>query len=55
MTARWTLRQVQRDAHLVSRTAGDLAAATRGPGPLVKRVAARSFARALIRAFRTTR
>lgn len=43
------LSQVQRDSYLVSRTAGDLHAAERGPKPLAKRVARRYAIRELFR------
>lgn len=43
------LSQVDRDAYLVSRTAGDLNAAKRGPGPLVKRIVRRHIRRAIFR------
>lgn len=52
---RSALAQFQRDTYLASRTAGDLRAARRGPGPLAKRLVRRSLTRALFRALRTTR
>jgi hypothetical protein len=39
------LRRIQRDAHLVSRAAGDLDAARRGPTPLLKRLGRRWITR----------
>lgn len=39
------LRRLQRDSYLVSRTAGDLNAAQRGPGVLLKRVVRRQVTR----------
>jgi hypothetical protein len=49
---RSALRQIQRDAYLVSRTAGDLSAAQRGPGVLAKRLARRDLTRTLFRVLR---
>ncbi|WP_375483253.1 hypothetical protein [uncultured Jatrophihabitans sp.] len=39
------LRRLQRDAYLISRTAGDLNAAKRGPDVLAKRLARRAATR----------
>ncbi|MGH3627890.1 MAG: hypothetical protein ACRDRL_10685 [Sciscionella sp.] len=44
------LKQLQRDSHLVSRTAGDLSAAQRGT--LAKRLVRRRLTRSLFRLFR---
>lgn len=44
------LRRIQRDAYLVSRTAGDLSAAQRGPKVLAKRLVRRALTRAFFRA-----
>jgi hypothetical protein len=43
------LRKIQRDAHLISRTAGDLDAAQRGPTVLAKRILRRQLTRTLFR------
>lgn len=53
MTTRGQLRRISRDAHLISRGAGDLAALTGGPVPLARRVARRSLTRLIFRALRT--
>ncbi len=50
--ARSALRQIQRDAYLISRTAGDISAAQRGPAVLGKRLARRSLTRELFRVLR---
>lgn len=50
--ARSLLKQIQRDAHLVSRAAGDLDAARRGPRVLGKRLARRYLTRELFRLLR---
>lgn len=42
------LAQIDRDAYLVSRTAGDAKAAERGPGPLAKRLVRRQVRRRLL-------
>lgn len=47
MKQRSALKQVQRDAYLISRTAGDLSAAQRGPVVLGRRLARRSLTRTL--------
>lgn len=47
------LAQVDRDAYLVSRTAGDVRTAERGPKPLAKRVVRRQLTRAFFRALRS--
>jgi hypothetical protein len=52
MMARSALRQIQRDAYLISRTAGDLSAAKRGPVPLGKRIARRDLTRVFFRLLR---
>lgn len=44
--------QTRRDAYLLSRSMGDLSAASRGPRPLAKRLVRRSLTRALFRAMR---
>lgn len=44
------LKQIQRDAYLVQRAAGDASAASRGPGPYVRRRARRSLTRSFFRA-----
>lgn len=49
---RSALRQIQRDAYLISRTAGDLSAAQRGPAVLGKRLVRRDLTRALFRILR---
>lgn len=49
------LKQIQRDAYLVSRAAGDLDAASRGPKPLVKRVVRRRATRGFFRTLRQVR
>jgi hypothetical protein len=46
------LKQVQRDAYLISRTAGDLSAAQRGPAVLGRRLARRDLTRAFFRVLR---
>lgn len=46
------LGQFERDAYLASRTAGDARAASRGPGPLARRLVRRGATRALFRLFR---
>jgi hypothetical protein len=46
------LRRIQRDAYLVSRTAGDADAARRGPQVLAKRLIRRRLTRALFRGLR---
>lgn len=48
------LGQIQRDAYLTSRAAGDAKAAERGPGPLAKRIVRRQLTRAIFRAIRST-
>ena len=50
--SRSTLKQIQRDAYLISRTAGDLSAAQRGPGVLAKRLIRRDLTRTLFRVLR---
>jgi hypothetical protein len=50
--ARSALRQIQRNAYLISRAAGDLSAASRGPAPLAKRLARRDLTRMLFRVLR---
>jgi len=50
--ARSALRQIQRDAYLISRTAGDLGAAKRGPVVLGKRLVRRDLTRAFFRVLR---
>jgi hypothetical protein len=50
--ARSALRQIQRNAHLISRTAGDLGAAQRGPAVLGKRLARRDLTRTFFRVLR---
>ena len=50
--SRSTRKQIQRDAYLISRTAGDLSAAERGPGVLVKRLIRRDLTRTLFRVLR---
>jgi hypothetical protein len=50
--SRSALKQIQRDTHLISRTAGDLSAASRGPVPLARRLARRDLTRALFRILR---
>lgn len=49
---RSALKQVQRDACLISRTAGDLSAARRGPAVLGRRLARRKLTRAFFRIVR---
>ena len=49
---RSALRQIQRDAHLISRTAGDLDAARRGPDVLARRLVRRDLTRAFFRVLR---
>jgi len=49
---RSTLRTMQRDLYLSSRTVGDVRAAVRGPGYLAKRLVRRKLLRTLFRAFR---
>ena len=49
---RSALRQIQRDAYLISRAAGDLDAARRGPGVLAKRLVRRDLTRAFFRVLR---
>jgi hypothetical protein len=46
--ARSALKQIQRNAHLISRTAGDISAASRGPAPLAKRLARRDLTRGFL-------
>lgn len=46
------LRRVQRDTYLISRAAGDLNAARRGPDVLAKRLVRRHVTRALFTALR---
>ncbi len=46
------LRRVQRDSYLISRTAGDLNAARRGPDVLAKRLVRRRATRAIFAALR---
>jgi hypothetical protein len=46
------LRTVQRDSYLISRAAGDVRAAERGPGAYAKRRARRYVTRSLFRLFR---
>ena len=53
MKQRSALKQVQRDAYLISRTAGDLSAAQRGPVVLGRRLARRSLTRTLFRVLRS--
>ena len=50
--ARSALRQIQRNAYLISRTAGDLSAAQRGPGVLARRLARRDLTREFFRLLR---
>ena len=50
--SRSALKQIQRDAYLISRTAGDLDAARRGPAVLARRLARREATRALFRVLR---
>lgn len=45
-------KRVQRQSYLVSRTAGDLAAAQRGPRPYVRRRVRRAATRSLFRLLR---
>lgn len=52
MTRRSLLSQVQRDSHLVSRTAGDLDAARRGPDVLARRLIRRQATRTIFSALR---
>jgi hypothetical protein len=49
---RSALRQIQRDAYLISRTAGDLSAAQRGPAVLAERLARRDLTRVFFRVLR---
>jgi hypothetical protein len=49
---RSALKQVQRDAYLVSRAAGDLSAASRGPGVYARRRVRRSLTREFFRLLR---
>ena len=49
---RSALRQIQRDAHLISRTAGDIDAARRGPDVLARRLVRRDLTRAFFRVLR---
>ena len=49
---RSALKQVQRTSYLISRTAGDLSAAQRGPAVLGKRLVRRSLTRELFRVLR---
>ena len=46
---RSTFRRIEHDVYLADRTALDVRAATRGPRPLVKRLARRSLTRSLFR------
>ena len=56
MTRRYSpAKQLQRDAYLLSRTAGDVAAAQRGVKPLARRVARRTLTRLIFQAFRSNR
>jgi hypothetical protein len=50
--SRSALKQVQRDAYLISRTAGDLSAAQRGPATLGKRLVRRDLTRTFFRILR---
>ena len=50
--ARSALKQIQRDAYLISRTAGDLDAAQRGPGVLAKRLIRRDLTRTFFKILR---
>lgn len=43
-------KKVQRDAYLISRTAGDLDAARRGPDVLARRIIRREVTRSVFRA-----
>jgi hypothetical protein len=52
--SRSALKQVQRDAYLISRAAGDLSAARRGPATLGKRLVRRDLTRTLFRILRGT-
>jgi len=49
---RSALRQIQRDAYLISRAAGDLDAARRGPDVLLRRLVRRDLTRTLFRVLR---
>lgn len=49
------LSQLQRDSYLISRAAGDVRAAGRGPKPLARRLVRRSLTRAFFQALRSTR
>lgn len=51
--ARSALKRVQRDAYLISRAAGDLSAAQRGPVPLGRRLARRSLTRTVFAMIRS--
>lgn len=44
-----TIRRIQRDAYLISRAAGDLNAAQRGPDVLVRRLVRRRLTRTIMR------
>ena len=50
--ARSALKQIQRNAYLISRTAGDLSAARRGPAVLGRRLVRRDLTRAFFRMLR---
>jgi hypothetical protein len=50
--SRSLLKQVQRDAYLVSRTAGDASAAQRGPAVLAKRLVRRDATRTFFKVLR---
>lgn len=52
MARRSALKQVQRDAYLISRAAGDLSAARRGPAVLGRRLVRRDLTRTLFRVLR---
>jgi len=49
---RSALKQIQRDAYLISRAAGDVSAAQRGPGVLAKRLVRRDLTRTFFRILR---
>ena len=49
---RTALQQIQRDAYLVSRTAGDINAAERGPDVLAKRIIRRKATRGFFQILR---